>query len=49
MRTRSCASDTVEQADAWGHQTFIDHFSGVPGLTESPVVCRPEPGRAGGG
>jgi hypothetical protein len=37
----------VKEGDAWAQQTYIDYFAGVPGLTEPPVVCRPEPGKPG--
>lgn len=31
--------DTVKEADAWAYETYVSFFSGVPGLTEAPVVC----------
>jgi len=39
--------EMIKEGDAWAQQTYTDYFSGVPGLTESPVVCRPGPGRPG--
>jgi hypothetical protein len=39
--------DTIKEGDAWANHTYINHFSGVPGLAEAPVICRPERGRPG--
>jgi len=37
--------DTVREGDAWAEQTYTNYFSRFPpGLTEAPVVCRPERG-----
>jgi hypothetical protein len=37
----------VKESDAWAQQTYTDYFAGVPGLTEAPTVCGPEPGTPG--
>ena len=37
----------VKDGDAWAQQTYTDYFAGVPGLTEAPTVCGPEPGTPG--
>lgn len=34
--------EVVKEGDAWAQQTYTDYFSGVPGLTEAPVVCSRE-------
>jgi hypothetical protein len=34
--------EVVREGDAWAQQTYADYFAGVPGLTEAPVICRPE-------
>ena len=39
--------EVAKEGDAWAQQTYTDYFSGVPGLTEAPVVCSPEPGQPG--
>ena len=39
--------EVVKDGDAWAQQTYTDYFSGVPGLTEAPVVCSPERGQPG--
>lgn len=31
--------DTIKQANAWAQETYNAYYSGVPGLTEPPVVC----------
>ena len=38
-------SEVAKEGDAWAQQTYTDYFSGVPGLTEAPVVCSPESDR----
>ena len=39
--------EVAKEGDAWAQQTYINYFAGVPGLTEAPVVCSPEPGQPG--
>ena len=39
--------EVAKEGDAWAQQTYINYFSGVPGLTEAPLVCSPEPGQPG--
>lgn len=36
-------SEVVKEGDAWAQQTYTDYFAGVPGFTQEPVVCSPEP------
>jgi hypothetical protein len=35
-------AQAVKEGDAWAKQTYASYFSSVPGLTERPVVCRPD-------
>jgi hypothetical protein len=33
----------LQEADTWAYETYVNFFSGVPGLTEAPVICsRPQ-------
>lgn len=34
-------AETIKEGDTWAEQTYTDYFSGVPSLTQAPVVCDP--------
>jgi hypothetical protein len=39
LAEQGLTQDEASKGDAWAQETYTQYYSGVPGLTEAPVVC----------